>query len=240
MRPLFILPLIVLPLCFLPAGAGPSTTSGTPVTAVGAMREVMWGSRMEALFDLDTLKDRRRLYGLGPLDSLRGEILILDGRAYRSTVRADGRILVEETFASKAPFFVYSRPPRWTQVELPDSLFSLPELESLLNRLDRCRERPCTFKLAGKVRKAGFHVVDLPPGAAVKTPADAHKGMKRFTLEETQADMVGYFSTRHQGVFTHHDSFLHIHLITADRSKMGHLEWAEFDGGGMKLSVAGE
>lgn len=52
--------------------------------------------------------------------------------------------------------------------------------------------------------------------------------------------MVGYFSTSHQGEFTHHDSFTHIHLITADRKVMGHLDHAEFRGSEMALFLAEE
>jgi len=36
--------------------------------------------------------------------------------------------------------------------------------------------------------------------------------------------MIGFFSTKHKGVFTHHGSFLHMHLISEDESKMGHLD----------------
>jgi acetolactate decarboxylase len=42
-------------------------------------------------------------------------------------------------------------------------------------------------------------------------------------------EIIGFFSTEHKGVFTHHDSFLHMHLITKDKEKMGHLDAATFD-----------
>jgi acetolactate decarboxylase len=38
------------------------------------------------------------------------------------------------------------------------------------------------------------------------------------------AEVLGFFSTRHQTIFTHHDSFLHMHLITTDKKWMGHLD----------------
>jgi len=78
---------LLVPLSILISATLFSAASGTQVTPVGAMREVMWGSRMEAVLDLDTLADRRHLYGLGPLDSLRGELLVVDGKVFRSTVR---------------------------------------------------------------------------------------------------------------------------------------------------------
>ncbi len=237
---------ILMPETVRSASSSSSSSSATPaapvgaVTPVGAMREVMWGGRMEAVLDLDTIADRKHLYGLGPLDSLRGELLVADGKAFRSTVRPDGRMQVEETFASKAPFFVYARVRKWRRVELPDTLLSLPTLEPILNRSAGCRERPCAFRLAGKVREAGIHVVDLAPGARVASPADAHAGNKSFDLKDAKVEMVGFFSTRHQGVFTHHDSYLHAHLLTADRKMMGHADRAGFRGGEVELFVAEE
>ncbi|MBT3819061.1 MAG: alpha-acetolactate decarboxylase, partial [Lentimicrobiaceae bacterium] len=36
-------------------------------------------------------------------------------------------------------------------------------------------------------------------------------------------------------VFTHHDSNVHMHLITTDRRKMGHLDKVLFGSGDIKL-----
>ncbi len=41
-------------------------------------------------------------------------------------------------------------------------------------------------------------------------------------------DIVGFFSTEHKTIFTHHDTFMHLHLITKDKLMMGHLDNAVF------------
>jgi acetolactate decarboxylase len=46
-------------------------------------------------------------------------------------------------------------------------------------------------------------------------------------------EVVGFFSTEHKGIFTHHDSFLHMHLISSDEKEMGHLDELEIES--MKL-----
>jgi hypothetical protein len=56
---------------------------------------------------------------------------------------------------------------------------------------------------------------------------------KHYNYQNEDAEIIGFFSTEHKGVFTHHDSFLHMHLITKDESKMGHLD--ELKIGKMKL-----
>lgn len=80
----------------------------------------------------------------------------------------------------------------------------------------------------------------MPPGTPVKTPSNAHKSLKRFHPADERVEMVGFFSTMHQGVFAHYDSFLQVHLITADRKRMGHLDRAEFKSGEMGLFLAEE
>ena len=80
-------------------------------------------------------------------------------------------------------------------------------------------------------------MVNLPKGAKVSTPDDAHQGQKKYYIHNTPVEIVGFFSTKHQSVFTHHDTFLHMHLITKDKSKMGHLDTVLLKKGAMQLSL---
>jgi acetolactate decarboxylase len=51
---------------------------------------------------------------------------------------------------------------------------------------------------------------------------------------------IGFFSTEHKAIFTHHDTFLHMHLITTDRQKMGHLDEVFLKKGTIKLYLPTE
>ena len=62
-----------------------------------------------------------------------------------------------------------------------------------------------------------------------------HQGQTNYMLENSEVEIVGFFSTEHKGIFTHHDSNVHMHLITTDRKKMGHLDKVFFGNGSMKL-----
>ena len=73
----------------------------------------------------------------------------------------------------------------------------------------------------------------MPEGTKVSSPDEAHQGQTNYNIANENAEIIGFFSTEHKGVFTHHDSFLHMHLITKDESKMGHLD--ELEIGEMKL-----
>lgn len=191
---------------------------------VGAMKDVMWNGRISGKIDLDAIPDKDHLYGLGPVEYLKGEILVLDGIGYVSEVVSDSTMRITETLKSKAPFFSYANIEKWKKLSVPDSLTNLVQLETYLNRITLKRARPFLFKLNAILDTATIHVVNLPHGAKVASPEDAHMGQRRFGIRNQAVTLIGFFSTEHQAIFTHHDTFLHIHLITDDRKKMGHLE----------------
>lgn len=195
----------------------------------------MWKGQLVGTINLDTLSNRTHLYGLGPVEYLSGEILIMDGIAYKSTVISDTTMKVEETYDIKAPFFGYATIPTWSEQALPDSIQSIRQLEEYLDNLTKTLPRPFMFKLMGTVEQASIHIVNLPKGSIVSLPDEAHQGQKNYELKNEQAELIGFFSTEHKAIFTHHDTFLHLHLITSDKQKMGHLDEVMFKKGTMKL-----
>ena len=211
-----------------------------PVNIVGEMRNVMWKGELEGNIHLDTIANKTHLYGLGPVEYLRGEIVILDGKAYRSSVLSDTTMIVNETYELKAPFFAYTHISSWREQTLPDSVQTIPQLEQFLDKLTQSPIRPFMFKLSGTVEEALIHVVNLPEGSAVSSPEEAHQGQVDYKINDRPSDIVGFFSTAHQTIFTHHDTFLHMHLITADRQMMGHLDDVVFAKGSMKLYLPEE
>jgi acetolactate decarboxylase len=147
---------------------------------------------------------------------------------------------VVETYDIKAPFFGYTNNAKWTDQTLPDSIRNIQQLEQYLDRLTKSSARPFMFKLTGTVEQAVIHIVNLPKGSKVSSPNDAHKGQKNYKIKNEPSDLIGFFSTEHETIFTHHDTYLHMHLITADRQKMGHLDEVLFKKGTMKLFLPTE
>lgn len=210
------------------------------VKIVGEMKNVMWKGQLYGNINLDTIANKTNLYGLGPVEYLSGEVLIIDGKSYKSTVVSDTTMKVEETYGIKAPFFGYANISKWTEQNLPDSIQTIQQLEKYLDNETRLSPRPFMFKLIGTVERATIHIVNLPKGSKVSSPDEAHKGQRNYKLKNEQSEIVGFFSTEHKTIFTHHDTFLHMHLITADRKKMGHLDEVLFEKGSMKLYLPTE
>jgi acetolactate decarboxylase len=205
------------------------------VTIVGAMKNVMHKGELFATIDLDTIKNKTHLYGLGPLEYLQGEILIVDGKGYKSIVENDTSMKVTKTMEMKAPFFGYSNIDSWTETEFPDNISNVKQLEKFLDQTTKNYPRPFLFKLTATVDSATIHIVNLAKGTKVSSPEEAHKGQKSFYIKNKNVEMLGFFSTEHQAIFTHHDTYVHIHLITDDKQKMGHLEELMIKKGTAKL-----
>ena len=208
-------------------------SSYSDIQIAGAMRNVMWKGELQGLLELTELQDKNGLYGLGPESFLRGELLINDGQSYVSRVTSDSSMTVEKTSSVSAPFFVYGYVNEWREMELPVQVKDISQLERFLDDQTKTFKRPFAFKLKGIVDAADIHVQNLPEGTEVSSPEEAHQGQTDYHLSNEPVDIIGFFSTNHQGVFTHHDSYLHMHLITNDETMMGHLDAVTF--GNMKL-----
>ncbi len=201
----------------------------------GAMKNVMWKGQLYGTIDIDTIANKKHIYGLGPVEYLSGEIMLVDGKGFKSAVVSDSTMLVTETFAVKAPFFAYANIENWTETAIPDSISTIPQLESFLDLTTKNYPRPFFFKLNAAVDNAVIHVVNLPKGTKVASPDDAHKGQRTFNIKNRTVQLFGFFSTEHQAVFTHHNTYVHIHLITDDKQKMGHLDSLKIKKGTAKL-----
>jgi alpha-acetolactate decarboxylase len=200
--------------------------SNPPVTVVGKLREVMHGD-IKAKIRLADL-DLNHLYGVGPITEMDGEITIIDGQVSLARVQADGTIRIDHAPTCSAPFLVYSRVSRWSEVKIPSSLVSAQELEQFVEesakRLGLESEAPFPFLVQGTFKNISFHIVRRgEPGANV------HDNRANFSERDVTGRIVGFFSKHDQGIFTHHDSFVHMHLEAESRHLSGHVESFEFE-----------
>ncbi len=164
--------------------------------------------------------------------------MVVDGVTYTSAVIDSNKMLVQPNKEVSAPFFAYSNISEWSEVEIASSVKDLQSLETFLDQHFSSVDVPFFFKIEGKFKNAEIHIVNLPAGLTVKNPQDAHQGQVNYKLSQGKGTLLGFFSRKHKAIFTHHDTFMHIHLITAEKDKMGHLEHIDFNPNEIKLFVA--
>jgi acetolactate decarboxylase len=194
---------------------------------IGAQRETIMNGKLAAALDLRTLADRSHLYGLGPLEQLRGEATIADSRPALARVGPDGMVKVTQSFNAGVPFFVWAKVPRWIEIPFPTEIGSFEDLEQFIPRAAEAAgldaEKPLPFLVNGRQDLIEFHVLNRIGDAPHNM--EMHEKIKvKFELSEAEATIVGFHSTRHRGVFTPGDSNIHIHFQTPDNSQSGHIE----------------
>jgi acetolactate decarboxylase len=204
------------------------------LTVSGSMHATMRQGRIGGSVDLDTLADRDGLYGLGPALGLRGEVTIYDGESYVSRVAGDGAVVVRRTYDESPPFFVHTHQRTWNEYTLPPTVRNLEQLQDYIDDVSIGTSRPFAFRLTGVAEHAELHVMNVPEGLIPESMKQAHRYQESYTLTDEPVDILGFFSTSHQGIFTHPASYQHLHVLTRDRRQMGHLDALRI-GEGMKL-----
>ena len=206
------------------------------VKSVSAMKNVMWKGELNAKIKIDTL-NKSGLYAVGPLEDLRGEISIIDGQVYVSTIDENNQIQVEKKSDVGAPFFVYANAKNFKEIKLPEQVNNLTLLNEFLSK-NYDTDNAYVFKLKGKIESGRIHVQNLPPNTEVSSPKEAHQGQVDFKIGETAVDMLGFYSNSAHGIYTHHDTNIHVHLITEDKTMMGHCDAVNFNPKAMQLYIA--
>jgi acetolactate decarboxylase len=220
---------------------GPTATRGTgyELGFIGAQRETIMNGKLAVALDLKTLAGRPHLYGLGPIEQLRGEVMIADSRPALARVGSDGTVNVTGSFDAGVPFFVWAEVPQRIRMPIPEKVRSFEDLESVVPRAAEAAgldaEKPLPFLVTGREDSIEYHIrnrIGDPPHNM-----KAHKKIQIvFELARIEATIVGFHSTKHRGIFTPGDSNIHTHFQTPDNDKSGHIQKIEI-GSGATLSL---
>ena len=193
---------------------------------IGAQRDVLGGD-VGGKIDLRAVATAPHLYALGPRAGVTGEITVFDGRPSIARV-VDGRVRVEASLDHGACFLVYDYVAAWHDAVQPGWIDDEAALTSAVLQaagaagLDAGAE-PLIFLLRAPAATVTYHVLDKRDGRP-HTPVRHEEAKVRFTVEREAVDVLGFYSTRHRGIFTPRDSDLHMHLRTADGRASGHVE----------------
>jgi acetolactate decarboxylase len=198
------------------------------IEVVGQMRDVMWKGDLTGKISTDSL-NHPNAFGLGPIEYLKGEVLLIEGQTFISKVIDSIAHQVTQVNSIKAPFFVYSKESDLNSISVAPSELSLQSTEELIDSLYLDYDKPLLVRIDGVFQDLTIHSVDLPEGNSVSSPEEAHKGLTKYHYQSLNGSIVGFFSRKHKAIFTHHDSYFHAHFISEDRSVMGHVDSVLFN-----------
>jgi acetolactate decarboxylase len=198
------------------------------------------GGDVEGKVDLRSLTRQPHLYALGPRAGVSGEITVFDGEPWVARV-VDRQIHVTADPDHAACFLVYDHVDLWRErVEdkpIDDEAVLTAAVLRAAGAVGLDVDSPLIFLLRSPAANVTFHVLDKRDGLP-HTPERHERAKVRFEIERQAVEVLGFYSTRHRGIFTPKDSDLHMHFRTLDGRASGHVERIAVDPGAV-IAVPG-
>ncbi len=193
----------------------------------GQLRSIMHDADISAQVNLQKFAGDENFYALGAFESLKGEILILEGESY-ATRSIDDQVEFVDAFEEEATLLVGAHVNSWQDFKMPDTIVSYQDLEKVVE--EKAREygidtnEPFPFLIEGNFGEIDWHVIDWPEGDKDHTHEKHQTSGPHGTLDDADVKILGFWSDSHHGVFTHHATNMHIHFVTEDGDLAGHID----------------
>lgn len=194
------------------------------VLTKGAMKDM--GTTYDLKVWLDTLPDKSNLFGMGPYDKMKGEITVFDGKPFFASAFVEGKAVVSQSWDIRSPFFVYSNVKDWEEFNLNGAINSVSEIQEKVAAIAKKKgydlKKPFAFRIKGEFDSLTAHIV-TPRSQEIEGYRPNIKSQK-FTFQNSNGELLGFYSEKHQGIFTGSKSFVHVHFLKDDQTFMGHLD----------------
>ena len=189
------------------------------VKIFGSLRQIMHENDTSEKVRLNLMGPINNVYGLGAVSGLNGEILLLNGDTY--VTRVFGRALATDKSTDVgAALLVMSEVQEWDTLALTKDIYSSKELDDYLGKLSN-QKKPFAFLVLSDNSTINWHVVQTPQSSE---QMQNHKELGLNGKYTGVSLMLGFFSTEHEGIFTHKGQNTHIHFQSADKLYSGHVD----------------
>ncbi len=172
---------------------------------------------------LDTITNKKHLFGMGPYGRMQGEISVFDGKPFYSSVDETGRGIVSANWEIESPFFVYANVENWNEYVVSTEFNSLENIQKIVAETAQKHgydlKKPFPFRIVGTFQNMTTHIV-MPRNAEIKG-YQAEKKQADYVLENQQGELLGFYSENHQGIYTPKNSFIHVHFLSEDAGHNG-------------------
>ena len=195
------------------------------VNYTGALRTIMSGDISKKI-ELDSLSKLSNLYALGAFEGLSGEVQISNGVSFNSRAK-DSTVVIENEIKGAASLLVFSQVQNWKEIFLHNNAsFSDFEshLENQASRVGINTNEPFPFMLEGKVRELKWHVINWDRNDSIHTHKKHQEAGLNGVIKDEKVEIIGFYSKKHKGVFTHHSTNIHMHFINKEKNLAGHVD----------------
>ena len=228
------LPLLLLAAC----ASAASDVPRVEVQVWGSLPGMHKRGEIDALVTLDTLLPAENAFAIGARAGLLGEITVADGTAYIARTAGTQEVSYAKGRAMDdgACLLVWAEVPRW-QVQTIERAVPIAELgDYLAEKIGH--DGPTPFRIVGLFKELNWHVVDGPTAPGIEASCEAHSaaGIQSQADGALNAQLVGFWSTRHKAIFPRHGSLHHTHVVVSGAERRtGHVDGGVIPAGCMLL-----
>ncbi len=199
----------------------------------GALKEIMHKGARQGVVQLSEVINDDHVYGIGAMENLDGEILIMDSQLLINRAKPYG-IPTGQTIPdknSKALLLVTAKVNDWQTIQINQETdyYSIDsKIKAEAKKVGVDIENPFPFIITGEFSEIDWHII------SPQSPDGSHddhlaKSWKRKD-SNTQGKILGFYSEKHQAVFTHHTRYTHMHILYESDALSGHID-------GLKLNA---
>jgi alpha-acetolactate decarboxylase len=211
------------------AEALPGGPRSPEVRTFGALRAIMHEGDRGSHVALGALVPGPHTFAVGALSGLRGEVTVIDDEVFRAypADSASGARVERGAGGEEATLLVVTRVRRWREVASPADV-PFRELDRFVEETAKANgldvEAPFPVRIEGELRGLRWHVVDGRRVPENGSHDDHVRTAVTGAADRMRARLVGFFSKKHQGVFTHMGSSTHFHVVSDDARATGHVD----------------
>ena len=208
-----------------------NTVENSKVEHKGALRDIMHKGDLSAKANLKDFENLKGLYGIGAVEGLKGEILILDGVSYISSCKTVDSVKVnsiQKTFETEAALFVYSQVNEWMDIKIPFEILTYAQLETFISAEAEYQgldiEQPFPFLITGNFDTFDWHVIDWKDGDTEHSHEKHIAAGLHGQKHNTEGTVLGFYSNKHHAIYTHHTTNMHLHIKTEENTLVAHVD----------------
>jgi alpha-acetolactate decarboxylase len=122
---------------------------------------------------------------------------------------------------------VYAEVDEWESFQI-ENITTKSDLEEKVFETAKSQgvniEKPFPFLLEGTAALLDWHVINWKEDDTIHNHKKHTESGLNGTLRNTEVEIIGFYSTKHKAVFTHHTTNMHMHFKTDDNSVAGHID----------------
>jgi acetolactate decarboxylase len=221
----YIITLTIITVVVLSCQSKDKKATKVEVKYSGALRTIMSGN-IQPVISLDSLSNRMNFYALGASGNLKSEIQIFNSKPSNSFV-VDSSLLIEDSYNLKAALLVYAEVEEWDSNKI-ENITTKNDLEAVIFETAKVSgintDLPFPFLIEGTVASIDWHVINWKEGDTIHNHKKHKESGLNGSLKNSKVQIIGFYSTKHKAVFTHHTTNMHMHFKTDDNTVAGHID----------------